>query len=99
FEDGDLLAALRIPDARGVVVRRRYHPLAVAAERCPRHWAGMSFQDRHLLAALRIPDAPGSPFRRAISLPLSASQMRVVLSSDTVATRLPSPMNAASDTE
>ncbi len=35
------------------------------------------------------------PFRTAISLPLSASQMRAVLSSDAVTTRLPSPLNAA----
>ena len=31
----------------------------------------------------------------AISLPLSASQMRAVLSADAVTTRLPSPLNAA----
>src|SRR5262249_25979464 len=32
FQDGDLLAALRIPDARGVVERPCYQPLAVAAD-------------------------------------------------------------------
>ena len=121
FQDGDLLAALRIPDARGVVTRRRHHPLAVAAERRGQYDAGMAFQDGDLLAALRIPDARGVvvdavttrlpsplnaalvtesvwPFRTAISLPLSASQMRAVLSSDAVTTRLPSPLNAALNT-
>ncbi len=64
FQDGDLLAALRIPDARGVVRRRRHHPLAIAAERALSHGAGMAFQDGDLLAALRIPDARGVVLRR-----------------------------------
>jgi hypothetical protein len=38
---------------------------------------------------------PVWPFRRAISLPLSASQMRAVPSQDAVTTRVPSPLNAA----
>ncbi len=103
FQDGDLLAALRIPDARGAVLRRRHHPLAVAAECRAPHAAVMAFQDGDLLAALRIPDARGPVDRRrhhplAIAaerrattrgrmafqdgdlLPLSASQMRAVLS-------------------
>src|SRR6516164_8063567 len=54
FKDGDI----RIPDAGGLVFRRRYHSLAVVAERRGLHWAVM-IQDGDLLAALRIPDAGG----------------------------------------
>src|SRR5262249_25878547 len=39
------------------------------------------------------------PFSTAISSPLSASQMRAVLSKDAATTRLPSPLNAALSTE
>src|SRR6516165_6537327 len=58
LQDRDLLAALRIPDAGGLVLRCRYHSLAVVAERRGLHWAVM-IQDGDLLAALRIPDAGG----------------------------------------
>jgi hypothetical protein len=59
LQEGDLLAALRIPDARSAVPRRSHHPRAIAAERCGIHAVGMAFQDGDLLAALRIPDARG----------------------------------------
>ena len=37
FQDGDLLAALHIPDTRGAIAGRRHHPLAIAAERGAPH--------------------------------------------------------------
>src|SRR5262245_12829669 len=57
FKDGDLLAALRIPDARGVVTGCRHHPLAVAVEPRGNDTIDMAFKDGDLLAALCIPDA------------------------------------------
>src|SRR6516164_3547904 len=74
FKDGDI----RIPDAGGLVFRRRYHSLAVVAERRGLHWAVMTRLPSALNAEVNT--GPRWPFRTAISLPLSASQMRAVLS-------------------
>src|SRR5262249_56560312 len=57
FQDGDLLAALCIPDARGVVTGCRHNPLAIVAEHRGLNAAGMAFKDADLLAAFGIPDA------------------------------------------
>jgi hypothetical protein len=64
-----------VPDARGLVVRRRHHPLAIDAERRGAHRAAMAFQDGGLLAALRIPDARGAvPRRRHHPLVIAAAR-------------------------
>src|SRR6516225_5423409 len=72
IENDDPLAAFSIPDACGVVIQRRHHSFAVAAERPTDH----VFQDGHLLAALGIPDAPSLIILRRRYHPLAVVTKR-----------------------
>src|SRR5262249_49013948 len=54
----------RIPDAHGIVSRRRQHLFSVTAELRGPHNVGMALKDGDLPAALHIPDARGLVLRR-----------------------------------
>ena len=59
-QDHELLAGRGIPDARGLVARRRDDARPVGAEGGGADDIGMPAQDRDLLAGGRIPDARGA---------------------------------------
>src|SRR5262245_7113879 len=63
FLSGEARAVLGIPDASGLIERRRHHAPAVAVERSVLEALGMAFENQNLLAAFGTPDAGGAVIR------------------------------------